>query len=54
MKKGFTMVELIAIVVIMALMLLIILPSINNTIKQSEGKKKETDLNNIYMAANIK
>ena len=51
MKKGFTMVELIAIVVIMALMLLIILPSINNTIKQSEGKKKETDLNNIYMAA---
>ena len=50
-KKGFTMVELIAIVVIMALMLLIILPSINNTIKQSEGKKKETDLNNIYMAA---
>ena len=45
------MVELIAIVVIMALMLLIILPSINNTIKQSEGKKKETDLNNIYMAA---
>ena len=50
-KNGFTMVELIAIVVIMASMLLIILPSINNTIKQSEEKKKEEALNNIYMAA---
>ncbi len=50
-KNGFTMVELIAIVVIMASMLLVILPSINNTIKQSEEKKKQENLNNIYMAA---
>lgn len=50
-KNGFTMVELIAIVVIMASMLLIILPAINNTIKNSEEKKKQESLNNIYMAA---
>ena len=45
------MVELIAIVVIMASMLLVILPSINNTIKRSEEKDKEEALNSIYMAA---
>ena len=50
-KNGFTMVELIAIVVIMASMLLVILPSINNTIKRSEEKDKEEALNSIYMAA---
>ena len=50
-KNGFTMVELIAIIVIMASMLLIILPAINNTIKNSEEKKKQESLNNIYMAA---
>ena len=50
-KNGFTMVELIAIIVIMASMLLIILPAINNTIKNSEEKEKQESLNNIYMAA---
>ena len=50
-KNGFTMVELIAIVVIMASMLLIILPAVNSTIKNSEEKKKQEALNNIYMAA---
>ena len=50
-KNGFTMVELIAIVVIMACILLIVLPALNNTIKNSEEKKKEEALNNIYMAA---
>ena len=50
-KKGFTMVELIAIIIILACILLIALPAINNTIKNSEEKKKEEALNNIYMAA---
>ena len=50
-KNAFTLVELMAIIVIMASMLLIILPAINNTIKNSEEKKKQDALNNIYMAA---
>ena len=50
-KNAFTLVELLAIIVIMASMLLIILPSINNTIKNSEEKKKQDALNSIYMAA---
>ena len=45
------MVELIAIVVIMACILLVVLPALNNTIKNSEEKKKEEALNSIYMAA---
>ena len=45
------MVELIAIIVIMACILLVVLPALNNTIKNSEEKKKEEALNNIYMAA---
>lgn len=50
-NKAFTLVELLAIIVIMASMLLIILPSINGTIKNSEEKKKQETLNSIYMAA---
>ena len=50
-NKAFTLVELMAIIVIMASMLLIILPAINNTIKNSEEKKKQDAINNIYMAA---
>ena len=50
-KNGFTMVELIAIIVMMACILLIVLPSINNTIKNSEEKEKQEALNSIYMAA---
>ena len=50
-KNAFTLVELLAIIVIMASMLLIILPSINNTIKNSEEDKKQESLNSIYMAA---
>lgn len=49
-KKAFTLVELIAIIIIMASILLIVLPAINQTIKKSEQKKKEDELNNIYMA----
>ncbi len=50
-KNAFTLVELMAIIVIMASILLIILPAINGTIKNSEEKKKQDALNSIYMAA---
>lgn len=50
-KKAFTMVELIGVIVIMALILLIAVPTINNAIKTSEENKKQEALNNIYMAA---
>ena len=45
------MVELIGVIVIMALILLIAVPTINNAIKTSEENKKQEALNNIYMAA---
>ena len=50
-KNAFTMVELIGVIVILALMLLIAVPSVNNAIKTSEENKKQEALNNIYMAA---
>ena len=50
-KNAFTMVELIGVIIVMALMLLIVVPSINNTIEKSEENKKQEALNNIYMAA---
>ena len=50
-KNGFTMIELIAVIVILSLMLLVSVPAINNTIRISEENKKKDLLNNIYMAA---
>ena len=50
-KNGFTMIELIAVIVILSLMLLVAVPAINNTIRISEENKKKDLLNNIYMAA---
>ena len=49
-KNAFTMVELIGVIVILAIMLLIAVPSVNNAIKTSEENKKQEALNNIYMA----
>lgn len=39
MKKGFTMIELIGVIVIMTLILLIAVPTINNVIKSSKEEK---------------
>ncbi len=50
-KNAFTLVELLAIVIIMASILLVVLPSINDAIKSGEENKKQDNLNSIYMAA---
>lgn len=49
-KSGFTLIELIGIIVIISLILLIAVPSINSVIEQGEENKKQEALNNIYMA----
>ena len=49
-KSGFTLIELIGIVVIIGLILLVAVPTINNVIERSEENKKQEALNNIYMA----
>ena len=49
-KSGFTLIELIGIVVIIGLILLVAVPTINNVIEQGEENKKQEALNNIYMA----
>lgn len=50
-KNAFTLIELIGVVVIIALVLLISVPSIIKTIKKSEENKITEFKNNIYMAA---
>ena len=49
-KSGFTLIELIGIIVIISLILLVAVPSINSVIEQGEENKKQEALNNIYMA----
>lgn len=49
-KSGFTLIELIGIVVIIGLILLVAVPTINSVIEQGEENKKQEALNNIYMA----
>ena len=48
-KSGFTLIELIGIIVIISLILLVAVPSINSVIEQGEENKKQEALNNIYM-----
>ena len=50
MKRGFTLVELLAILVILAIMILIALPSLTDMTKKTEENKSQEALNNIYMA----
>ncbi len=49
-KSGFTLIELIGIIVIISLILLVAVPTINSVIEQGEENKKQEALNNIYMA----
>ena len=49
-KSGFTLIELIGIIVIISIILLVAVPSINSVIEQGEENKKQEALNNIYMA----
>lgn len=50
-KNGFTLIELIGIIVIIGLILLVAVPTINTVIERSEENRKQDALNNIYMAA---
>ena len=50
-KNAFTLVELIAVIVLLCIIVLISFPSLTNVIKGGEEKNKEEALNTIYMAA---
>ena len=50
-KKGFTLVELLAVIVILSLVLVIAVPSVNRYIKQSKEKAYNTQISTIIEAA---
>ena len=50
-KKGFTLVELLAVIVILSLVLVIAVPSVNKYIKQSKEKAYNTQISTIIEAA---
>ena len=53
MKKGFTLVELLGVVSIIALLVLMALPTVLSSIKQSSEKTDDLTLNLIYDAADL-
>ncbi len=53
MKKGFTLVELLAVIVILSLLMLIVFPRIINSIKNSLPKSDKLNEELVYSAANI-
>ena len=50
-KKGFTLVELLAVIIILSLVLVIAVPSVNKYIKQSKEKAYNTQISTIIEAA---
>ena len=50
-KKAFTLIELLAVVSILAILALIITPAIDNNIKKSKQKALQVQIENIRMAA---
>ena len=50
MKKGFTMIELLAVFTITAIILLVSVPFITNMIKQGSNNSKENFLSDVYIA----
>ena len=50
-KKGFTLVELLSVIVILSLVLVIAVPSVNKYIKQSKEKAYNTQISTIIEAA---
>ena len=50
-KKGFTLVELLAVIIILSLVLVIAVPSVNRYIKQSKEKAYNTQISTIIEAA---
>ena len=51
MKKGFTLAELIGVIVVLALISLVTIPAVSKTLKQNKIKLCETQLENILAAA---
>lgn len=51
MKKGFTLIELIAVIFILALILLIVVPIVNDNITKSKINLSEEQIRQIEMAA---
>ncbi len=51
MKKGFTLAELIAVIVILALISLVSIPAVSGILKQNKERLCETQLENILAAA---
>ena len=52
MKKGFTLAELIGVVVVLALICLITVPAVSNVLKDNKKSLCKTQLKNILVAAN--
>lgn len=50
MKKGFTLIEMLAVIVILAIVSLIIFPEVNKNIKNSKEKAYNTQINNLINA----
>ncbi len=51
MKKGFTLAELIGVIVVLALISLITIPAISKILRQNKGSLCQTQMNNILEAA---
>lgn len=50
-KKGFTLIELIGVIVILALLLLLIVPSVTNSIKKGQSTSSSSQIENMILAA---
>ena len=51
MKKGFTLVELLAVIIILGLLAVLITPKVINTLKESEEKTNMASANGLLKAA---
>lgn len=52
-NKGFTLVELLAVILILSLLILIVIPSIMSSVKSSENKTDDLTLKIIYEATSL-
>lgn len=52
MKKGFTLAELIGVIVVLSLICLITVPAVSNVLKENKNSLCKTQLKNVLMAAN--
>ena len=50
MKKGFTLIEVLAVIVILSIISLIVFPEVNKIIKNSKQKSYDTQINNLIRA----